>query len=188
MKKSTMFLATAAALGVAMFPTQINEAARGLRNNNPLNIKEGSDGGAQWEGEHELDEIGRAQRRQDKARHDEDQHVLRPLVQAHGLQQRLQPAAPVDEAFHLDIPAVILLLVAQHLLGNRGDEGDLLQRVVGDPTTAVSVHQDIAELSPKDVGRIDPPIHAGYDQHLVPRDGSEAGMSSGGRKVFVAVE
>ena len=55
MKKSHMFLATAAALGVAMFPTQINEAARGLRNNNPLNIKEGSDGGAQWEGEHELD-------------------------------------------------------------------------------------------------------------------------------------
>ena len=60
-------------------------------------------------GEHELDEIGRVQRRQDEARHDEDQHVLRPLVQAHGFQQRLQPAAPVDEAFPLDIPAVILL-------------------------------------------------------------------------------
>ena len=55
MKKATVFLATAAALGVAMFPTQINQAARGLRNNNPLNIKEGPDGGAEWEGEHELD-------------------------------------------------------------------------------------------------------------------------------------
>ncbi len=54
MKKSHVFLAIAG-LGLAMFPAQVSEVARGLRNNNPLNIKEGADGGEQWEGEHELD-------------------------------------------------------------------------------------------------------------------------------------
>lgn len=54
MKKLHLFLAIAG-LGFAMFPAKINDVARGLRNNNPLNIKEGADGGDQWEGEHELD-------------------------------------------------------------------------------------------------------------------------------------
>ena len=78
--------------------------------------------------------------------------------------------------------------VGQHVLGDLGDERDVVDHLMRDPPADIVHHDRITQLEAEEVRRVDPRIEAGDHEQAEVGEDDGALMSPGGREGAVARE